>query len=120
MTSEERAKKSVEAAIKRFTDGRYAVIIDASDDWPSSVLNAADLVKGKWEPQAEAVLSRTLKRVGLEDVPADFDCFGMEAVMWQLQEMAREMFKDQMRRRGVEPPDAEIHARRLTVGKWNG
>ena len=120
MTAEERAKKSVEAAVKRFSDGRYAVIIDVSDDWPASVLNAADSVKNKWEPQAEETLSRTLKRVGLEDVPGDFDCFGMEAVMWQLQEMAREMFKDQMRRRGTEPQDAEIHARRLTVGKWEG
>jgi hypothetical protein len=120
MTAEERAKKSVEAAVKRFADGRYAVIVDADDNWSAAVFGAAQTVKDKWEPQPEAVLERTMKKVGLEDAPADYDCEGMEAVMWHIQEMAREMFTDQMRRRGVDPADAEKHARRLTVGKWNG
>jgi hypothetical protein len=119
MTPEERAKKSVEAAVKRFTDGRYAVIVDADDNWPASVFGAAQTVKGSWEPQAEAVLERTMKKVGLEDAPADYDCYGMEAVMWHIQEMARETFRDQMRRRGTEAAEVEKHLRRMTVGKWD-
>jgi hypothetical protein len=120
MTAEERARKSVEAAVNRFTDGRYAVIVDADDNWPASVFSAAQAVKGQWEPQVEPVLERTMKKVGLEDAPADYDCYGMEAVMWHIQEMAREMFRDQLRRRGSEAADIEKHVRRITVGKWGG
>jgi hypothetical protein len=120
MTAEQRAQKSVEAAVKRFADGRYAVIVHAEDIWPASVSAAADAVKNSWEPEAQALLDRTMKKVGLEDAPGDYDCFGMEAVMWHIQEMAREMFRDQMRRRGIEAAEAEKYVRDMVVGKWNG
>jgi len=37
----------------------------------------------------------------LEDAPSDYDCAGMEAILWHLQEMARDGFKAEMIKRGA-------------------
>jgi hypothetical protein len=120
MTSEERAKKSVEAAIRRLGDGRVAVYVEPSDDATTSVLAAGAAVKKNFRPTADELLERTNSRVGLEDAPADFDCCGMEAVMWHLQEMARQAFNEELRNRGIERPAREQWLRRLTLLKEKG
>jgi len=117
MTAEERAKKSVEAAIRRFADGRLVVYVEPSDDATTSVLSAGNSVTKNFKPNAEDLLDLTNRRVGLEDAPADFDCFGMEAVMWHLQEMARQAFNEELRSRGVEKPVREQWLRKLTLVK---
>jgi hypothetical protein len=117
MTAEERAKKSVEAAIKRFEDGRVVVYVEPSDDATTSILSAGAAVKKNFKPTADDLLDVTNRRVGLEDAPGDFDCFGMEAVMWHLQEMARQAFNEELRNRGVEKPVREQWLRKLTLVK---
>ncbi len=117
MTSEERAKKSVDAAIKRFAEGRVVVYVEPSDDATSSVLTAGNAVKKNFKPTQEDLLDITNRRVGLEDAPGEFDCFGMEAVMWHLQEMARQAFNEELRSRGVEKADREQWLRKLTLVK---
>ena len=117
MTAEERARKSVEAAIKRFQDGRFVVYVEPSDDAPTSILSAGAAVKKNFNPNAEELLDITNRRVGLEDAPGDFDCFGMEAVMWHLQEMARQAFNEELRSRGIEKPVREQWLRKLTLVK---
>jgi hypothetical protein len=117
MTSEERAKKSVEAAIRRLADGRLVVYVEPSEDATTSVLTAGAAVKKNFRPTAEDLLDVTNRRVGLEDAPGDFDCFGMEAVMWHLQEMARQAFNEELRSRGVEKPLREQWLRKLTLIK---
>ena len=117
MTAEERAKKSVEAAIKRFQDGRVVVYVEPSDEATSSILSAGSSVKKNFKPNPEDLFDITNRRVGLEDAPADFDCFGMEAVMWHLQEMARQAFNEELRSRGVDKPAREQWLRKLTLIK---
>ena len=117
MTAEERAKKSVEAAIRRFEDGRVVVYVEPSDDATTSILSAGAAVKKRFKPTEETLLDRTNRRVGLEDAPSDFDCCGMEAVMWHLQEMAREAFNEEMRSRGIEKPVREQWLHKLTLMK---
>jgi hypothetical protein len=117
MSVEERAKKSVDAAIKRFADGRFTVYVEPAEDAGTSVLSAGSAVMKKWKPVPEELLDRTLRRVGLEDAPGDYDCSGMEAVMWHLQEMARQSFNEEMRSRGVDKPGRERWLRRLTLIK---
>jgi hypothetical protein len=65
MTAEERAKKSVEAAIKRFDDGRVVVYVEPSDDATTSILSAGAAVKKRFKPTEETLLDRTNRRVGL-------------------------------------------------------
>jgi hypothetical protein len=117
MTAEERAKKSVEAAIRRINDGRLVVYLQPSDDATASILAAGSSVKKNFRPTAEDLLDRTNRRVGLEDAPADFDCCGMEAVVWHLQEMARQSFNDELRERGIEKSLREQWLRKLTLLK---
>jgi hypothetical protein len=117
MTAEERAKKSVEAAIKRFADGRFTVYVEPADDAGTSILSAGSAVKKNWKPTAEDLLDRTIRKVGLEDAPSDYDCCGMEAVMWHLQEMARIAFNEELRSRGVDKAGREKWLRRLTLLK---
>lgn len=117
MNAEERAKKNVEAAVKRFADGRLVAYFQPAEDAGMSVLSAADAVKKKWKPVPEELLDRTLRRVGLEDAPSDYDCCGMEAVVWHMQEMVRGSFNDELRRRGLEKPERERWLRLLSLVK---
>ena len=117
MTAEERAKKSVEAAIRRLADGRVSVYVEPGEDATSSVLSAASAVKKNFKPSAEDLLDRTNRRVGLEDAPSDFDCCGMEAVMWHVQEMARSAFNEELRNRGIDKAGREKWLRQLTMLK---
>ena len=117
MTGEERAKKSVDAAIRRFEDSRVTVFVQQNEEAGSSVLSAGEAVKKSWKPIAEELLDHTKRRVGLEDAPGDFDCDGMEAVMWHMQELARAMFNEEMRRRGVDRAARERWLRLLTLMK---
>ena len=117
MSPEEHLKKNVDAGLKRITDGRYVVTILEADNWGMSMLNACETLRKKWQPKPEDLLKRVQKKVGLEDAPADYDCAGMEAVLWHLQEMAREAFKTEMMKRGVEEPEAETSLPRLKLEK---
>ena len=117
MSPEEHLKKNVDAAMRRISDGRYVVSIIEADNWGLSMLNACEAMRKKWKPSAEDLTRRTEKRVGLEDAPSDYDCAGMEAVLWHLQELAREAFRAEMIKRGIEPPEAEEHLRRLKLEK---
>jgi len=117
MSAEERAKKSVEAAVKRFADGRFTVYVEPAEDAGASILSAGAAVTKNWKPSPEELLDRTQRRVGLEDAPSDYDCAGMEAVMWHLQAMARQSFNEEMRNRGVDKAGRERWLRRLTIVK---
>ena len=117
MTAEERAKKSVDAAIRRFSDGRVVVFVEPSEDATGSILSASNSVKKNFKPSPEDLLDVTNRRVGLEDAPGDFDCFGMEAVMWHLREMARQAFNEELRTRGVDKPERERWVSKLTLIK---
>ena len=117
MTAEERAKKSVEAAIKRFVEGRLTVYVEPADDAGMSIVSAGSAVKKNWKPTAENLMDRTMRKVGLEDAPGDFDCCGMEAVMWHLQEMARGAFNDELRERGIDKAGREKWLKKLTLLK---
>jgi len=120
MTAEERAKKNVEAAVKRFDEGRLVAYFQPSEDAGMSVLSAADSVKKKWKPVTEELLDRTQRRVGLEDAPSDYDCSGMEAVMWHMQEMVRAKFNEELRARGLEKSERERWLRLLSLVKEKG
>src|SRR4051794_2302692 len=96
MNAEERAKKNVEAAVRRFAEGRLIAYFEPTEEAGMSVLSAADAVKKKWKPVVEEILERTNRRVGLEDAPGDYDCAGMEAVVWHMQEMVRSTFNEEL------------------------
>ena len=117
MNVEERAKKSAEAAIRRLGDGRVVVYVEPSEDATTSILAAGNAVKKNFKPTVEQLLEVTHKREGLEDAPSDFDCYGMEAVMWHLQDMARGAFNEELRNRGIEKPVREQWMRKLTLVK---
>jgi hypothetical protein len=117
MSPEEHLKKNIDAGMRRVTDGRFVVTIVESDNWGLSMLNACEAVRKKWKPNPEDLLKRAQKKVGLEDAPSDYDWAGMEAILYHLQEMAREAFKAEMLKRGVEEPDAEKHLSRLKLEK---
>jgi hypothetical protein len=117
MSPEEHLKKNVDAAMRRITDGRVVVSIIEADNWGVSMINACESMRKKWKPKPEDLTKRVQKKVGLEDAPSDYDCAGMEAVIWHLQEMAREAFKAEMLKRGLEEPEAEQHLNRLKLEK---
>jgi hypothetical protein len=117
MSPEEQQKKNVEAGMRRITDGRIIVTIAEDENWGMSLMNACEAVKKKWKPKVEDLTKRVQKKVGLEDAPSDYDCSGMEAVLYHLQEMARDAFKAEMLKRGVESPDAEKNLMRLKLEK---
>lgn len=117
MSPEEQLKKNVEAGMRRITDGRYIVTVMEDHSWGMSLMNACEAVRKKWKPKVEDLTKRVQKKVGLEDAPSDYDCSGMEAVIWHLQEMARDAFKAEMIKRGVEAPDAEQNLTRLKLEK---
>ena len=123
MSPEEQLKKNVDAGMRRITDGRIIVTIVEDDNWGMSLMNACEAVRKKWKPKPEDLLKRAQKKVGLEDAPGDYDCFGMEAVLWHLQEMAREAFKAEMMkrrrrssRRGKESPAVEAGKSHCVIG----
>jgi hypothetical protein len=119
MSPEEHLKKNAEAGLRRITDGRIVVTVIEDDNWGMSMMNACEAVRKKWTPKLDDLMKRSQKKVGLEDAPSDYDCFGMEAVLYHLQEMAREAFKAEMLKRGVEAPDAEKNMPRLKFEKGN-
>ena len=117
MSPEEHQKKNVEAGMRRVTDGRYIVTVIEDDGWGMSMMNACEAIRKKWKPKVEDLTKRVQKKVGLEDAPSDYDCSGMEAVIWHLQEMARDAFKAEMIKRGVEEPEADKNLSRLRLEK---
>jgi hypothetical protein len=117
MSPEEHLKKNIEAGLKRLTDGRLVVTIIEADNWGMSMLNACETMCKKWKPNPEELLKRVQKKTGLEDAPSDYDCAGMEAILWHLQEMARDGFKAEMIKRGIEEPEADKHLSRLKLEK---
>ena len=117
MSPEEHLKKNVDAGLRRVTDGRIIVTVLEDDNWGMSMMNACEAVRKKWSPKPEELLKRVQKKIGLEDAPSDYDSAGMEAVLWHLQEMARESFKAEMVKRGVEEPEADKNLLRLKLEK---
>ena len=103
--------------MRRFADGRLIVSIDQLSDWGASTIAATEAMRNKWKPPIEKLLDRIGRKVGLEDAPSDYDCMGMEAVLWHAREMAREAFSAELQRRGIPSEEAQQTARRLTFEK---
>lgn len=119
MNDQERAKRNVEAAVNRMKEGRLVVQLDPAVEWSSGVSGAGEQIASKWKPDVDELLRRTMQKIGLEDAPSDYDCQGMEAVVWHFQEMARQAFRAELRRRHVSDRDAEAAVRRLSLVKSN-
>ena len=117
MSEEELAKKNVDAALGRLARGRLVVSINASPDWDSEIFEASEQVQHHWKPAPDQLFNRVQQKVGLDDTPEGFDKVGMEAVIWHLEELARDAFEAEMKQRGITDGRLEQARRRLMLEK---
>jgi len=120
MVVKELAKRNVEAAVRRFSDGRLVLMVDPGPDWSSDVLSAGEAIRAGWKPTIEQLYSRVDHRLAEYKGPPGGEPVSMDLVIWNMEHMAQDAFVAEMHRRGVSDAVAERAKHKLALEKWKG